>query len=114
MMSKAWMVGWVLCLLPWGCGGQAERSIDDSKGGAMPTTGATGTGSTPNEGTPLGACVPGFARYENLDKPCNWLADELCYDTKDQACACICPRDKKSLCLSGFPVEGSATKVSCD
>jgi hypothetical protein len=111
-MSKAKMVGWMLYGLSCGCGGQAERAIDDRPGEGQAQ--ADGSGSATGNTVPLGACMPGFDRYENLDRPCNWLADALCYDTKDQACACICPRDKESLCLSGLPAPGSATRVTCD
>lgn len=48
---------------------------------------------------PLGTChlgpAPLFAR-------CDWLADGRCYESKKEACDCICPRDYDSICVSGF------------
>lgn len=115
-MTERTFLSWALCWLLLGCGGQAERSIDDGAGSAS-GDGASSKGETDPSGggTPLGMCVLGFQRFENLDKKCNWLADERCYETKEAACACVCPRTDGTLCLSGFyDGDGSATQVSCD
>jgi hypothetical protein len=33
---------------------------------------------------------------------CPWVADSRCYEARDMACNCACPRDRDSQCLSGF------------
>ena len=85
------------------CGGQTERTNDESDAG----TAAGGSSSTPTPGgpiTPLGECKKGPpASNTDFEQPCAWLADKLCYDTKEAACACICPRDRRSTCVSSLP-----------
>lgn len=60
----------------------------------------------------LGECTKGWAPFEG---ECPWLgSDDLCYATKADACACLCPRDKRSTCVSGLPGGPDAqTAVSC-
>jgi len=41
--------------------------------------------------------------YSDPEQPCAWLADKLCYETKEAACACICPQDRRSTCISSLP-----------
>lgn len=41
-------------------------------------------------------CDLGFDESET-DRSCNWLANGLCYDDKDEACDCICPRNEDSI-----------------
>jgi hypothetical protein len=75
------------------CGGQTERG---SSGGPV-ADGAGGGFQT----TPLGECKPGFPRRDSSPtRPCAWIAEDLCYDIKLAACACICPRDRPSFCIS--------------
>jgi hypothetical protein len=110
-------LGAVLCGVFSGCGGQAERTIDDS--GGEQGSGEQGSGDpggdAPQGDIALGPCTKGFERFANLDKKCNWLGEGLCYDTKEAACACICPPVTNSVCISGFyDGEGSATPVYCD
>lgn len=60
---------------------------------------------------PLGACEKGKLPQSG---PCDWLAEGRCYATKDEACDCICPRDRETLCLSGFwDGPDSQTRVHC-
>lgn len=112
--GKSALCGAALLLLA--CGGQAERTIEEgggSGGGSKVPSGGR-PNDDPNGGTPLQPCEPGFTRFDGSGRSCNWLAEGLCYEAKEAACACVCPRDRDSLCLSGFGTEGSATPVICD
>jgi len=63
----------------------------------------------------LEACKPGFSQAMFPSRPCNWVSEgEVCFDTKDLACNCLCPSDRDSVCLSGFyNGPGMATLVRC-
>jgi len=83
---------------------------------------APGSGDKPNpvgdllgQGDPLGACVAGFIEASEPDRPCNCFVDGACFDTKYDACACICPRTgSANTCVSRQDCEpDSRTKVSC-
>jgi len=111
MQIGFWVLGlsWVLV----GCGG---RVIDDSgagtvaSGGSAPSgkagvAGKAGTSQPPTRlpSKELGECVPGFVHTENPDRPCRWLTvSGLCFEKTDDACACICPTDRDSVCAHGF------------
>jgi hypothetical protein len=118
----------LLCLTWLGlvaCGGRYEEPGTGT--GAPVESGAGSTGS-PSEGKAgssgstvtlpnhdLGVCQPGFDQASNPGRSCNWLTESgKCFDTKDAACACICPGNKDSLCWSNFDDgPGSATLVHC-
>ena len=98
-------------LLPWvaACGGVVETSHDpgESTGKATTTTGGksagTGTGTdNPDADTDLGDCKLGPKENYASDAPCAWVADSHCYDTREMACNCACPRSHNSACVSGF------------
>lgn len=107
------------------CGGRYEEPGSGGSGTSAPT--GTSVGSDDSKGSDssgttaslpqqdLGTCVPGFERASNPSRSCNWLTDAgVCFDTKDAACACICPRNADSVCFSGFDDgPGSATLVHC-
>ena len=93
------------------CGG---RAIDDPGSGSSepssPAPADTTTEKTektdksnPSEPLPsheLGTCIPGFSRAENPSRPCRLLTESgVCFDNSDVACACICPRDRDSVCV---------------
>lgn len=90
------------------CGGVVERSSRDPEDGdpGAPTElpadddAKDSDGIDPNADTALGECVRGYP--ETFSKPCAWVADERCYDTRAMACNCACPRDRDSQCSSGF------------
>src|SRR5687767_4249886 len=104
----------IVTAVVWGaiaCGGKTEEGGDGNyDGGAAgasgggPAGGSSGSGSGRGGGgsggpiTPLEECKMGTPPPSNFDDPCAWLAKNLCYETKEAACACICPRDKKSTC----------------
>jgi hypothetical protein len=107
------------------CGGRYEEPGSSGSGAGGPA--GSGTGSDASKGSDssgstvtlpqhdLGACTPGFERATNPTRSCNWLTDAgACFDTKDAACACICPTSGDSVCFSGFDDgPGSATLVHC-
>lgn len=115
-MIRLWAIS--LMSLMTACGGRIES--DSGTGGGTGTDGAgpdgsgEGGASAGPSGSPLGACEGGFERSVD-GPPCNWVdGDDLCYSTKDEACNCICPRDRDSVCSSGFfRGEGNSTPVSC-
>jgi len=95
------------CLMA--CGGNVEG------GGSEETTQRGGSGSTDPDSasesnetdgleldySDLGECELG-ALATDIDQPCRWLADGRCYEKREMACNCICPRASKSVCTSGF------------
>jgi len=101
------------------CGGRSETSPDpsestgsDAPNGGDDDDGTTGQNMGPNGDLPLGECVEGWPIYEG---DCPWEgSDHLCYATKEDACACLCPRDRRSTCVSGLPGgPDSHVAVSC-
>jgi len=105
------------------CGGRVERPTSGGSGGGETAPASSSTKNTagksgasdPFPSHELGSCKPGFDLATNPGRPCNWLTDSgMCFDTNDDACACICPLDQDSVCYSPFyEGEGSATPVSC-
>jgi hypothetical protein len=107
------------------CGGRYEGPGSGGSGTGAATESSTGSGGSKgsdSSGTTitlpkhdLGTCTPGFERASNPNRSCNWLTEAgVCFDTKDAACACICPRNADSVCFSGFDDgPGSATLVHC-
>jgi hypothetical protein len=98
------MVGVVGGLVLAGCGGAVVEEPGTSSGGS----GGDGDGGLPK--SPLPPCELG-------DPPgthgvsCAWVANGLCYDEREDACACECRRTKGTVCVSGFP--GYMVDVSC-
>ena len=120
-MSSAWLGFSMLGLAGvMGCGGRAIEQ--PGTGGSDPSPPASTAGpsqSDPSGSFPsheLGACTPGFRRSDNPDRACHWLTEAgECFDDIDGACACVCPRDRKSVCSSDFDDgPSSATLVFCD
>lgn len=101
----------------------ADSSEDDSPppaaGGssATPDTNATGgsagTSSRNPSQDPLPECALGPVRAEaEADGvECNWVVADRCYERRIEACACACPRDRDSQCVSGSP--GFQVGVAC-
>ena len=96
-----------------GCGGRSESEPDSGESTDSDATNGNDNGGDggDDEGTgddmgstgdlPLGDCVEGWPVYE---AECPWLgSNDLCYATKEDACACLCPRDANSTCVSGLP-----------
>ena len=104
----------VLALLVLACGGKVEPG--DGRGGAggtPPAEGSRGAGGRFGNPQELDPCELGFLRSEQPSRRCPWLAKGRCYDTKDHACACICPTDHVSTCMSDFPGADGPVNVDC-
>jgi hypothetical protein len=106
------------------CGGRVEVPPDDPDQGGVsnpaPGAGAAASGSGKGDGfgvpkQGLEECKPGFSASDS-SRTCDWTIPRgLCYSSKEAACACACPRDRDSTCISDFfDGPGSATKVFCD
>ena len=108
-----WQIAWASLVL--GCGGRVDAPTEPETGGGTPATEEQQT-QKPSELTALGECSGGFDPWVEQDHPCNWV-DRLgtCYDTKLEACECLCPRDDpRSTCQSPFyQGDGMATPVYC-
>jgi len=110
---------WVVLASLTACGGSTE--IGDNPSGQAPPwvqgsggeAGARGFGDS----SPLGDCQSsGFLPSQANGRPCNWIINDRCYDTREDACECECPRDEGDVfCVSG-PDEGddAHNPVSCE
>ncbi len=89
------------------CGGVVETSHDPGESTSKQATGTAGKPSgkaadNPDADTDLGDCKLGPKENYASDAPCAWVADSHCYDTREMACNCACPRAHNSQCVSGF------------
>lgn len=82
-----------------GPGPDAEGSATPPPDNEAPSSSDTGT-DNPDADTELGSCKLG--RKEDYREPCRWVADRRCYDDREMACNCACPRSHNSQCTSGF------------
>ena len=96
---------WLLTLpLLAACGGNVEGGSRDVKEGApgVPPAGQDQGTDNPDARVDLGDCTLGPAENRAADDPCPWVADDRCYQTREMACNCACPRSRNSQCVSGF------------
>lgn len=94
------------------CGGAVEggSSQDPDEGagddGANGVSGSKNAPQTPTNNpdadTDLGDCKLGPPESRAADQQCAWVAGERCYQTREMACNCACPRSRNSQCASGF------------
>jgi hypothetical protein len=107
---------WAALIVGAACGGKTTDDSEDEGAARVaqpdPAPGG-GDSAAPNAGTPLPECRLGFDSTEEPDRPCNWLANDLCYEDKLAACACVCSRKKNTTCSSGFEAPNGRVKVSC-
>lgn len=101
-------------LLAAACGGVVEGGSQDPDEGTptgTPTASGSGSGSgssssqgtdNPDADTDLGACTLGPVENRSTNKRCAWVADKRCYESREMACNCACPRSRNSQCASGF------------
>lgn len=120
--ALAWCSIVSLCAV-FACGARSGIPYDDPTGGARaddvepPAQPAPGPPPTPRdrplfESKPLSSCEPGVPA--NQADVCSWVADGLCYDTQDAACACVCPRSGNVWCQAGlFENHFGALEVDC-
>jgi hypothetical protein len=89
----------ILAFAACACGG----AVDTNQTPGRDTAPSNGSGSSGGAGccgdssgqSLLGDCKPGFsADQETTAKPCRFFVGKTCYSTQDEACACVCPRDK--------------------
>ena len=105
-------------LLCFACGGTVVAPTEEQPTTLPSQDSSSDAGAGRDSGfkqVPLGACEEGFDPAQNPDRLCNWLGDDgRCYDSRPEACNCICPRDRDSVCSSEFyQGEGEATPVTC-
>jgi hypothetical protein len=112
-LPMTWLLvrGLLLGALLVACGGHTEGGTSDDPAESGDASGSDknggdgkgdGSGSPIEGDTALGECVLGFPPYSPEGGSCPWLADNLCYESRDMACNCVCPRDRDSQCASGF------------
>lgn len=106
---------WLL-LLPLGvaCGGVVEGGSKDPQdgtpsGAAASSAKSSSSGSSSDSGTDnpdadtdLGSCTLGPLENRATAQQCAWVAEKRCYQTREMACNCACPRSRNSQCSSGF------------
>lgn len=114
-----WVLLFIGTLILGGCGGRAvdnELSSDKEK---MPSPSkldeeehdSSDRGSNLQR---LGECQGG---HDVAEANCPWMdpESELCFPSKEDACACLCPQDRDSVCVSGFfRGENGQTPVYCN
>ena len=89
--------------------GDATQPSDDGLSDDQPGQDPSASGGLAIDHFQLEACQVGLKEGSG---PCPWYAEGYCYPTKEEACNCICPRDRDSVCLSGFP--GTRVEVMCN
>lgn len=96
--------------LGFGCGGSVEAPTpsDPANTGSGSNSGSSSSGSG-NVGNSalLADCNPGFPKAQASEtKPCSFLANDVCYETQEAACGCICPREQGPVvCVTGYTNE---------
>jgi hypothetical protein len=93
-------------------GGSGAAPGDNGGNGPTPGTNG-GAGGTAATGETLPECVlgPPRASPQASEFECNWVVRNRCYERRIEACACACPRDRDSTCVSGSP--GLEVGVAC-
>lgn len=100
------------------CGGEVRTGGPDPSGAsevdAGGASGSSGAGVDDPGGTvALPACPKGFKPGAAIGKLCVYTTNDLCYETKLDACACACTKQSGTVCSSGFPEMDGTTKVTC-
>ena len=106
------VTGWLgflpVLLLVGACGGVVEGGSEDP-GEDAPARSPSGSGASSSQGSDnpdadidLGDCKLGPVENRSTDQQCAWVADMRCYQTREMACNCACPRSRNSQCASGF------------
>jgi hypothetical protein len=103
--------GYLMLALPLAaaCGGNVvgdgSRDVKEtapSPGSSAPVASQEQGHDNPDGDVDLGDCTLGPAENRATDNQCAWVADDRCYQTREMACNCACPRTRNSQCASGF------------
>ncbi|MFO0571951.1 MAG: hypothetical protein U0263_40380 [Polyangiaceae bacterium] len=95
--------------------GSVEKDPGTGNGSGGGTGGAGGSGGLDFPAEPLGECELGPLWGSDPGMMCPWIGLGRCYLTKKAACACLCPQDHDSVCISDFPdPSGEPVPVFCD
>jgi hypothetical protein len=126
LRMRPWASSLGICALAYsltGCGGHVEgggsNDPGESTSGKQPAPSNTSSSSNadnPDADTDLGDCTLGPLEYggSDSDKPCPWATNNRCYETREMACNCACPRSHDSQCVSGFDAGADGhVLVSC-
>lgn len=97
--------------LPANGGSGATPSGNGGSGPAPDANGGSGGTSPPGDALPECVLGPPRASPQASGAACNWVVSERCYERRVEACACACPRDRNSTCVSGSP--GLEVGVAC-
>lgn len=101
----------VVALLAAACGGQV-RTGEPSASQADPEAGVTAPApSNPGGTVELPECHLG--PEEAVSARCAYAAGGRCYDTKLDACACVCKKRSGTTCRDGFPDRHDTAQVTC-
>jgi hypothetical protein len=106
----------LLCGALTACGGNVKGGDEDGEPSGAGGAGANGNGQGNGKGQiDLEPCEEGTELPSGFSEFCPWLgSDDLCYPTKEAACACLCRESSGQTCSSGFPGdETSRVPVSC-
>lgn len=99
------------------CGGEVRRTAEPGEGEVEPASAADAGGARagPVDLLALPACELGFSIEErDAFQACSFVFEDRCYETKVAACACACPDQAGTTCISGFPQFDGEVPVSCD
>jgi len=97
-------------MLAVACGGNVEGGGSKDPGEGEPKAPSPSKSAddppfgsdNPDADTDLGSCKLGPVESYSSSKPCAWVAEGHCYDDREMACNCACPRSRNSQCASGF------------
>jgi hypothetical protein len=97
---------WLALPLLVACGGNVEGGSREPKEAApnssAPPSNQNSETDDPEADVDLGDCTLGTPENRATANPCPWVADDRCYETREMACNCACPRSRNSQCASGF------------
>lgn len=102
-------------LLASGCGGKVRKDGEPDTTSTEPVGGTDEEKGTDEAGDTfaLPECTKGFSPIEEPRRICNYVVSGRCYDTKEDACGCACPRMNGTTCMSEFPQDDGHVEVTC-
>ena len=114
MKHRLWLF-WIAMLAGAACGGNVDHGEEEPVGAAgSSNTAGAGDGTEDPNSRQLEPCEPGFDPSEEPNQECPFLGDDgLCYETRDDACDCVCPHDAPSVCIHSPIGNGATMEVWC-